>query len=233
MSECHYAYLSIVIMSQRRSEDTGTFTRDFTDTVLVVCPKCSERAHVHSGTRLICPACGLSKTREMPRLFAENSTCFERSPTVNDWYGALRLVATETSRCKTCGSMVKINTDIRCAGSRPNVLVHQCCGDCGTCGTNNIFDGLWVPFFEAGEARDPNFGACLYLAEETAKGQLWAYNRAHAEALLDFISAKLREGRVGNDGAKTMVTMLPSWMKSAKNRTLIEKTLNKMIGKSC
>lgn len=217
-------------MSQRRSEDTGALTSDFTDDVLVVCPSCGERAHVHSGTRLICPACGLHKTREKPRLFAENGTCFERAPAVNDWYGATRLVATEPSRCKTCGSMVKIKTDIRSADSRPVVWAQESSGDCDNCNTNNIFNGLWVPFFTSNEARERNFGACLYLVEETSKGTLWAYNRKHAEALLDYISADLRG--VGNHLTRTMVAMLPAWIKFAKNRKLVEKALGKLSGKS-
>ncbi len=55
---------------------------------------------------------------------------------------------------------------------------------------------------------------------------IWFYNMDHLEYLNDYISSKLRE----DDGRHkySMITNLPQWIKSAKNRDLILKKMHRL-----
>ena len=74
-------------------------------------------------------------------------------------------------------------------------------------------------------AIDPFFGLELSLKEDTRHGTVWVYGSAHLEQLKLYTSAQLREG----SGTKwSYFTRMPKWLKSAKNRSLILKSLSKL-----
>jgi len=69
----------------------------------------------------------------------------------------------------------------------------------------------------------------LYLTATVGGEELWVYNVAHLDALAEWLGASLRE-RSGDDGLvnKTMMSRLPRWMKSSKNRPKVIQALAKL-----
>ena len=90
---------------------------------------------------------------------------------------------------------------------------------CPQCGHENVV-GLECHRERGNAPRDPHFGMPLALVTTTRAGELWAYNDAHLQQLLEFSRARLREScYVGN---ASMMSRLPTWMKLARNRKLVE-----------
>lgn len=68
-------------------------------------------------------------------------------------------------------------------------------------------------------AVDPDFGLNLWLSVPF-RGQLfWAYNSAHLCFIRDFVAADLRQRQPNRNSS--LVSRLPGWVKSAKNRSAI------------
>ena len=70
----------------------------------------------------------------------------------------------------------------------------------------------------------------LWLRTGTRHGELWAYNLQHLDLIRRFVAADLRERAPWYDtGQKmTLVARLPAWMKSAKNRDEILRTVDRL-----
>lgn len=80
-----------------------------------------------------------------------------------------------------------------------------------------------------GSGEDGRFGLPLYLTAQVGGYQLWAYNAAHIDALIDYLSATLRERPKGTSlRNKTMMSRIPFWMKSASARPRILRALRKL-----
>ncbi|OBR64477.1 hypothetical protein A7K91_13370 [Paenibacillus oryzae] len=75
--------------------------------------------------------------------------------------------------------------------------------------------------------RDPLFGMELYFSDYVRGKAIWALNRSHLDYLIAYISADLRV-RAGQAPLKTASHYLPSYMKLAKNRAVMIKTLTKL-----
>lgn len=77
--------------------------------------------------------------------------------------------------------------------------------------------------------RDPYFGLQLWLSADCAGQLLWAYNFDHLDLLESFVAADLRErGGATANGPSSLVERLPSWMKQAKHREEIIKTIKQL-----
>ncbi|HQX45015.1 MAG TPA: hypothetical protein PK209_10700, partial [Saprospiraceae bacterium] len=77
---------------------------------------------------------------------------------------------------------------------------------------------------------DPAFGLPLWYSG-IVKGELiWAYNQKHLTEIENYVRATLRE-RTTDRFKMTMVEKLPDFIKSAKNREEVLKTLEKMQSK--
>ena len=68
----------------------------------------------------------------------------------------------------------------------------------------------------------------LYLTGQLGRHQLWAYNLGHIDALIDYLSATLRERGDGDLRNKTMMSRLPAWMKAASARPRVLKALGEL-----
>ncbi|WP_329262309.1 hypothetical protein OG223_45155 [Streptomyces sp. NBC_01478] len=70
----------------------------------------------------------------------------------------------------------------------------------------------------------------LWLRTRTRHGELWAYNLQHLDLIRRFVAADLRERAPWYDtGQKmTLVARLPAWMKSAKNRDEMLRTVDRL-----
>lgn len=77
------------------------------------------------------------------------------------------------------------------------------------------------------EGEDYYFGLPLLLQIPCSQGILWAYNWQHLQALKAFIQADLRE-RTKKSGNGSLMSRLPLWIKSAKNREMLLKMIGKM-----
>ncbi|ASK89841.1 hypothetical protein SPHFLASMR4Y_03109 [Sphingorhabdus sp. SMR4y] len=175
-----------------------------------------------------CDCCNLSHNRTNRRLYGTVGTSFERAAELADWYGRTALVPTEPPRCRKCGNNQRPPLYKRDAAQKPTFVDDKLNGSCPTCAESYEIEARWVPYHRAGDVREPYFGTLLYLVEETAKGYIWAYNRAHAEVLQNYFADGLRK-RSGDAAHETMTANLPNWIKLGTNRTLVEKALNKLI----
>jgi hypothetical protein len=78
-----------------------------------------------------------------------------------------------------------------------------------------------------GRPVDPYFRQPLWLRADCCGGQtLWAFNERHLDILESYVSARLRER--GEYVGMTMLARLPAWLKSAKHRTEILRTIGRL-----
>lgn len=70
----------------------------------------------------------------------------------------------------------------------------------------------------------------LWLQTDTRHGELWAYNLPHLDLIRRFVAADLRERAPWYDHGRkmTLVARLPAWMKSAKNRDDVLRTVDRL-----
>lgn len=181
----------------------------YMDTILVECPKCKSKATVTTNTnsytgRLTCSSCNF--TQESDELIRYN-TIVKRN-------------------CDNCGESIDV-TIPNCKEKSDSITV-----TCKHC--NNVrayaprYDEYRL-FYESigADMKDPIFNLPLWFQTEVKREVFWAYNRKHLVDIRDYVSAKLRE-RKSNEYS-TMVEKLPSFIKSAKNRSAIIKAIDKMM----
>ncbi|MDX3854165.1 hypothetical protein [Streptomyces sp. AK02-01A] len=103
---------------------------------------------------------------------------------------------------------------------------------CRSCGLSRKSSGGHVAFARGTNhpAIDPYFGVALWLQLETRHGWLWAYNLEHLDLIRRFVRATLRERAPWYDtGQKmTLVARLPLWIKQARNRDEVLRTINRI-----
>lgn len=83
----------------------------------------------------------------------------------------------------------------------------------------------------ASEPTDGYFGLPLWLRVRFSDGTLWAYNREHLAVMQAFVQAKLRERRRDPKFGwfnRSFLGRLPAWIKSAKNREVILRRLQRL-----
>lgn len=126
--------------------------------------------------------------------------------------------------CSNCGKELK--KSIPNVNEPKETITVKCsnCGDTQDYKPRNI-KLEWI-YNNNGQPTEPYYRLPLWLTE-TVKGQsLWAYNYKHLAYLKEYVAADLREknGRL----YWTMVEKLPEWMKSAKNREVVIKGIEKL-----
>ncbi|WP_433454275.1 hypothetical protein ACQPXS_39405 [Streptomyces sp. CA-142005] len=103
---------------------------------------------------------------------------------------------------------------------------------CRSCGLSRTWTGRGVGLWagSGGPAMDPYFGVRLWLQRETRHGRLWAYDLRHLDLIRRYAAAGLRERAPWYDtGQKTtLVARLPVWIKSAKNRDEVLRTVDRL-----
>jgi hypothetical protein len=74
---------------------------------------------------------------------------------------------------------------------------------------------------------EPVFGIALARSEPVMLGKtIWAYNRAHLDALRQFVSAQLRERTVVANAS--LFSRLPAWIKSGRNRKKVLAAIDRL-----
>ena len=184
----------------------------FSENICVKCPKCTEPALVNSQPR--------KYSIPFPLNHQSKCTCgycgFHQSGN-DQWAGYLQGFVNQS--CGHCGTKVFHSTEPT-KKPYPNTKV-----TCETCQQTRAYEIAWYRY-RGDKPTDPYFGFDLWLQTDVKDNVLWLYNLEHLTYLRDYVSAKLRED---NGRHKySMITNLPQWMKSSKNRDLIVKKLNKL-----
>ncbi|MER7338599.1 hypothetical protein ABT403_12175 [Streptomyces sp. NPDC000075] len=133
-------------------------------------------------------------------------------------------------RCPRCGGCATITPHPEIpaddnavgAGRRPFRRRLRCTG-CG------FFKDQKVDSAVVGSPIDPDFQRPLWLQASCCGNVLWAYNLRHLDLLEAYVRAKLRErGELAPGAPMSLVERLPSWLKAARNRTEILRTIKRL-----
>ncbi len=110
---------------------------------------------------------------------------------------------------------------------------HIECPHCGTVNDVELHKKLaYLGYYpDIREGRDPVFDMELYFLDYIRGKVLWAVNREHLNYLISYISADLRV-KPGNVPLKTASHSIPAYIKNAKNRELVIRTLTKLQHKT-
>ncbi|MDB4728559.1 hypothetical protein OAF63_07180 [Saprospiraceae bacterium] len=184
----------------------------FSEEIWVKCPKCSEPALVKTE---------LPKYT-IPFPTGHKSVCNCKSCGFQDsendkWSGYVQGFINRA--CGNCGSGISHTTEPTRKPYESSELT------CGVCKTKREYEIQWYQY-RNDKATDPYFGFDLWLQTSIKDNVLWLYNTDHLEYLKEYVEAKLRE----DEGRHkySMITNLPQWVKSSKNRDVIVKKLNKL-----
>ena len=204
--------------TQIRHIDKGHWLRHYACQTIVRCIECDAVSQIYHSyqddsecgckthyTQFQCPNCHLS-------------LCSSRFH--GDWVGHYHLVGNQP--CDKCG--VRLSTKRITMASYKQHIPTMLTVDCGNCARTNevLLDKYKID--DPSLAIDRDFGLELFLQTPCRFGKIWAYNQAHLSELQAYVSATLRE-RTIKAGNGSMISRLPDWIKSAKNREMISKKL--------
>jgi hypothetical protein len=191
--------------SSQRFADSGQSLHDFSQHILVHCPRCEKKACVQTD-----PITHKSELRCMECHHAEKP---------GKWYGEVDL--TVRQRCDACGKWIEERVRENKV-KYPYLLV-----TCAYCKQEKAYKPLRekVPSSSRLPA-DPVFGLKLWLQADFGDYVLWAYNQAHLQYLKEYIAAKLREKN--GISRRTLALKLPHFIKSAKNREALLKLISRL-----
>lgn len=97
------------------------------------------------------------------------------------------------------------------------------CTECG------FFKDRKVDSALVGSPVDPYFQRPVWLQASCCGNVLWAYNTRHLDLLEAYVQAKLRErGELAPWAPTSLVERLPTWLKTAKNRTEILRAIKRL-----
>ncbi len=122
--------------------------------------------------------------------------------------------------CPNCSKQCKVLLD---GISDTNKLFQPRKAICIHCGFAKKWNGDKI---SAGEPYDWYFGFPLWLQISCRDEILWALNADHLDFLEDYVSAKQREQLPNKN--RSLISRLPVWVKSAKNRGEILKCIQKL-----
>ncbi|MGO1071781.1 hypothetical protein [Lysobacter sp. CA199] len=195
----------------------------FADRVEVSCPRCGHAGAVRATwanrqwtAAFVCSHCRLDARSER-----------------GDWLGKVHL--TGRRPCGYCGYQWLYASQIRDSSGAASIQAQDCrptpmpeviSVDCPICKRDS---NVSIEAYRERdrEGHDPHFGLPLRLIERTRAGLLWAYNAEHIDELRRYVAANQRERRCTMSN-KTMISRLPTWMKLARHRPMMLKTLDRL-----
>jgi hypothetical protein len=131
-------------------------------------------------------------------------------------YGFVDEFLVECPKCALMAKVVLINNypTEKERFLAPRKLVCANCGHIETCNGKKAL---------IGNAKDWYFQCPLWLQISCCGKILWAYNLQHLDLLESYVSAKLRERKPNVN--RSVASRLPNWIKRAKNRGEILKSI--------
>ncbi|WP_211588739.1 hypothetical protein [Allorhizocola rhizosphaerae] len=136
--------------------------------------------------------------------------------------------------CPRCGQPARVFT---ADGSENFYQARQWRVVCRSCGFHRDKTARCLTIYTGrrGTVGDPVFGLPLWLQKTCCGGNLlWAYNLDHLSFVESYIAATIRERsdavRMGEGYRRrmSMVAKLPAWLKSARHRDEVLKTIQKL-----
>ena len=97
---------------------------------------------------------------------------------------------------------------------------------CPSCHHAVVIDLKWQLEWQSDLPVDPYFGYPLWLQTDCCGKILWAYNETHLREIKCYIESLQRDGRARKKWS--MITRLPQWIKAAKNREAVVKSLKRL-----
>ena len=191
-----------------RFSDNGRYNDEFQNNIAVICQKCSNQAVIIANgsrwtakqSKVICSCCGFNETR--------NSAL---------WYGPV--IGRARRRCYQCGRWLEKTI-------KGPKHAYECKLQCPGCKCEMIEKITWHRTVNI-EAHDPFFGLRLWFIGNVKGHEFWAYNREHLSFIYHLVIAKVRIREPNKNGS--LVSRLPSWLLSGKNRLAVKKEINKML----
>lgn len=127
-------------------------------------------------------------------------------------------------QCSACACVVRIDPQQDSVFAPRRLSCHKC-------GYTKDWQEREVSF---GSGCDSYFGLPLWLQAPVGNRLLWAYNLRHLRLIEEFVQATLRERRAHNSAGwhnKSIISRLPDWIKTSKNRRDILKTIESLYEK--
>ncbi|MFD1553988.1 hypothetical protein DNU06_16970 [Putridiphycobacter roseus] len=184
----------------------------FSEEIWVNCPKCSKPALVRTEL----PKYTIPFPTGHKSICNCNHCGFQNSQ-IEKWSGFVQGFVNRA--CGNCGTGF-------CYSTEPTRVPYNSTKiTCEVCSRMKEYEIQWYRY-RNDKATDPYFGFDLFLQSNIKDNILWLYNLNHLEYLQEYVEAKLRV----DDGRHkySMITNLPQWVKSSKNRDLVIKKLIKM-----
>jgi len=206
-------------LEEKRFVDDGATLGWYGKDVFCICPNCGRPALVRGKyiyampfwmeeARVQCLKCSFSRDWANDEI---------------EWIGPV--IGTARQRCPNCGHkwlIAEVWKEKYSNRTKQTVKV-----ECASCSKKSEMKLSWHKDRFLGHPFDPYFGLPLLLQIETCGQILWTYNEAHLQALKAYIGASHRERRPG--GWKwSKMTRLPKWVKSAKNRGALLKSIERL-----
>ncbi|MCC7222500.1 MAG: hypothetical protein IT273_02155 [Chitinophagales bacterium] len=188
--------------------DEGWALSDFAQYFAVHCPKCQGKAEVDASKRLRCGACFHTEVE-------------------GHWYGGAELLV--QVKCRECYAPIQARGTWLGNWNRLTTT-------CSRCGDTCQYEGTLIKLrCHQGLMTDPVFGLPLWY-QANFKGDLfWAFNAAHLQYLSRYVAAKHRERGISPRNTikknSSMLSRLPDFIRSAKNRDDLSKLIAKLLNK--
>ena len=199
----------------KRFFDSPYYTFSFWSDIIVACPKCEKAGVVrcdkeHNIAVFQCKSCYIKK---------------ETIPGQND-------AAEVTAQCTSTGEYFRTwvaNSKIH--GQKVRVKC-SCCRESVIGSISYDEKPQYLVFQDIRNAKDPYFHYPLYFQASYRRKIIWALNREYLQYLIDYLTADIRAVSFDfYDTYKTVRTqsdVLPTFIKTAKNRDGIVKLLSKL-----
>lgn len=202
----------------KRFNDIQYHTFSFWSDMVVVCPKCGRAGTVHFN-------------RENNTANFQCGSCYMQKETVPGGHYTFEA----TAQCTSTGRYFRTYfSEDKIRGQKIRVK----CPYCEEIVMGDVLDKRaqhLVVIEDIRHAEDPYFHYPLYFQASYRGKTIWALNREHLQYLIDYLSADIRT--VQSDFYETYKTMrsqsdlLPTFMKTAKNRDGIVKLLTRLQAK--
>ncbi|MBF7090105.1 hypothetical protein IUY40_00930 [Flavobacterium sp. ALJ2] len=199
----------------KRFQDENRFLGNFTNEILVKCPKCDSKSAVKRENKIGCE-CG----RCYSAVF-ECKHCFYKLKEP-----VYRYIAYGKAHCNHC--FEKYEYESQLLKEKPEKYKAKC--------PHCNFQEEWKPKTKEvlqnskvndGLVTDTWYNLPLWFQKEVDGELFWAYNQEHIDYLERYIGADLRERNSKINYSSSLVSRLPKFVKEAKNREKLLKIIEK------